>query len=216
MIYICIKKITQNNQANKWQTEHQAGLDCLQFACEKAGIPFSQIIQKNYEKPQFKNTVFDFNISHSHKLAVACISTNESEKIGCDIEYIKKNKNYDLIKKKILSVNEQNQLFKQDTQTKKTRLFYIFWVLKEAWIKMHGLTIANIKQSPEFLIFPQKKIKPKNCFFLYTITHTDTQKLLKEKYVFALSLSTPHVPKDLYFLHDKNIIKKQCFMSLLT
>lgn len=99
-------------------------------------------------KPYIKNKKTYYNISHSNNYVTAVVSNNQ---IGIDIEKVRK------ISLKVIdkfaSKNEKQYIYSKENGVEK-RLFEIY-TLKEAYIKMKGLALKNIK-TVEFKIEKEK------------------------------------------------------------
>ena len=91
------------------------------------------IIYNKYGKPYLENYNLYYNISHSKDYVIVVFS---DKKIGVDIEYIHGNINT----KNIFCNKEEIEYIDNDL----TKLFDIF-TYKEAYIKMQGKSIMNIK-----------------------------------------------------------------------
>ena len=92
------------------------------------------IIYNKYGKPYIENSNIYFNISHSNEYVIVVFSDKE---IGVDIEYIHGNIN---------TMNIFcNKLEKEYINGEITKLFDVF-TYKEAYIKMLGTSIINIKE----------------------------------------------------------------------
>ena len=100
------------------------------------------IYYNDNNKPLIKNHNIYYNITHSNGLVGLIISSN---KCGIDIEKIK-DVNLAIIKT-FATINEQKYILENNSLQ---RLFEIY-TLKEAYIKMKGLNLTNIKEI-EFII----------------------------------------------------------------
>lgn len=117
---------------------------------DKYNINYQDVIIKynKYDKPTIDNIYF--NISHSHDYVIVATSNKE---IGIDIEKIRKvNLN---IAKRFCTDNEYAYILNSNNK------YYHFWqiyTLKEAYFKMIGQDLANIKNI-EFSINDKITIK---------------------------------------------------------
>lgn len=91
-----------------------------------------------YKKPYIKNKNIYFNISHSYDYCVCTLSTKE---IGIDIEKIR-NTHINTLNK-FTTKNERKYIL-EIPEKQNERLFEIF-TLKEAYFKMKGKDLSNIK-----------------------------------------------------------------------
>ena len=85
-----------------------------------------------------------YNISHTGKLAVCTIARNP---IGVDIEKISYKRDYQAIADEWFHKGEKAIL--DDCRKFSPELFYHFWTRKESWIKQKGLTIWQMKSTPD-------------------------------------------------------------------
>jgi len=97
----------------------------------------AQEIRFNYnefKKPYLSDNQLQFNLSHSHDIAILGIMSNDS--IGVDIEKIK-DQYQPAVAKRFFSPDENNYL-NQLPENKKTIHFFKIWAYKEALIKAIG------------------------------------------------------------------------------
>ena len=105
-------------------------------------IEFSQ---SEFGKPslidaQNKNNI-QFNLSHSNNVAILAVSRQHS--VGIDIEYAERKVDWQGISKRFFTADEQEQ-FRQLTETKQREAFFQIWTRKEAHMKVtgQGLSLA--------------------------------------------------------------------------
>lgn len=93
----------------------------------------------DFGKPKLKDiNDFCFNISHSGDYVILAVSDKE---IGCDIEKIR---NRDLkIAKRFFAEKEYEVLSKIEDEDKRKKTFYLYWVLKESFIKFSGQGLSK-------------------------------------------------------------------------
>jgi 4'-phosphopantetheinyl transferase len=84
--------------------------------------------------PSAQDTI-NFNVSHSHRLALYAITHNDP--VGIDLEYIRPLSEVDQIAKRSFSAQE-NAVFSAFTQTQKLEAFFKYWTRKEAYLKAIG------------------------------------------------------------------------------
>ncbi len=84
---------------------------------------------------KFDNSGIKFNVSHSHGLALCCV-TRERE-IGADIEKMRDDVEITDISKRFFSSREHEELIKLPVDDQK-RGFYNCWTRKEAYLKATG------------------------------------------------------------------------------
>lgn len=102
----------------------------------------------SYGKPYIANSDINYNMSHSHEYSVCALSKNT---IGVDIEHIRK---VDLnIAKQFCNDRELDYIYQSDKDREKR--FFEIYTLKEAYFKMLGTNLNNLK-SIEFKISKNK------------------------------------------------------------
>lgn len=105
-------------------------------------------VQKRYQIPE--NARESFNLSHSGKY-VLCSADVSEEKVGCDIECIRKY--HQRLAEKYFCASEYERIQNAD-EAERTEMFYRYWVLKESFLKatrkglVMGLNTSEI-QIPE-------------------------------------------------------------------
>jgi 4'-phosphopantetheinyl transferase len=92
-----------------------------------------------YGKPYLSNAALFFNISHSNDCLLVAVS--DFDQIGVDIERIKTRSNLLGLAKRCFSVDELNFWCDLSVDVQ-MRVFYQFWVRKEAFVKAVGRGIA--------------------------------------------------------------------------
>ncbi len=117
--------------------------------------PFSKISLSYNDngKPFMKNKLFagniKFNSSHSGKLAIIALSSLGD--VGCDIEYMRKNIDYENIARRFFSPDEQKYITGKNIDDCRENFFRI-WTAKESFIKMLGSTVAKDLKNSEINI----------------------------------------------------------------
>lgn len=91
-----------------------------------------------YNKPYLENSRLQFNMSHSHDIAVYAISLDNM--IGVDIEEIKTKYTPEIVKRYFSQ--QENSQFNQLSDEEKLISFYRIWARKEALIKAIGKGLA--------------------------------------------------------------------------
>ncbi len=125
------------NISNLEKRKEKIAKDMLfKYVTEKENIDPS-IIMKEHGKPDFKNTKYHFNISHSKDMCVMSIS---DEEIGADVQYIQnfEEERLDRLTKRIYNDNDYN-FFNTDDNTTFTQI----WTIKEAYLKYIGLGLVK-------------------------------------------------------------------------
>jgi 4'-phosphopantetheinyl transferase len=94
-------------------------------------------------KPYIENAQIQFNISHSHEMAVYGISFNKN--IGIDIEYIGSNiRGEDVFKRYFFS--SEYELIYSVPLFERQKMFFQIWTIKEAYLKATGEGIAGLEK----------------------------------------------------------------------
>jgi 4'-phosphopantetheinyl transferase len=100
-----------------------------------------------YGKPMLAKradpSVIQFNLSHSHGLALCAVAMHE---VGVDLEYIYADCSFEGIAKQFFSLQEVTALNSCPQHLRK-KLFFHFWTRKEAYLKARGLGLSgDLKQ----------------------------------------------------------------------
>ena len=104
-------------------------------------------IQERYQIPESAGQ--SFNLSHSGKY-VLCSADVSGEKVGCDIECIRKY--HERMAEKYFVASEYERIRNAD-EAERTEMFYRYWVLKESFLKatrkglVMGLNTSEIQIS---------------------------------------------------------------------
>lgn len=110
--------------------------------CESLGIAERDIEFGRTEngKPFCRNGDIHFSISHSKDMVICALN---NAPIGVDIEFIRP---IDFrITKFACSLQEEEFLAEATDENEKQERFFKLWTAKEAFIKFHGLVLADIK-----------------------------------------------------------------------
>jgi hypothetical protein len=120
-------------------------------------------------RPYFSDYHADFNISHSRNMVAAALLSFPEGRTGCDIQYCNPGKSLVEISRRFFHAGEQAYIEK-DPATR-AQNFYRIWVLKEAWLKLHGLSVFDMAKAPAFKIggTPEASAE-KIIFFLYELS----------------------------------------------
>lgn len=129
-------------------------------------------------RPFFADHHADFNISHSRNMAALAWRANAEtadrpRRVGCDIQYADPRKRHAAVSRHFFLPPEQDYIAAASGEGEALRRFYRVWVLKEAWLKMRGLSAAEMAKAPAFSIGGEVSGKagaalPPDCF-LYEI-----------------------------------------------
>lgn len=139
------------------------------------------------EPRQFRN--IRFNISHTKGLVACLIST--SHEVGIDIENIFQNRDFLGISRNFFSENEVNSLYSAPSH-KVGRLFYMYWTLKEAYLKARGVGLSPplssfwFEQTPFPRIFFSPKCGDNAKHWRFA------SKLISNEHLLALAIRASH------------------------
>jgi len=117
----------------------------INFSQSEFGKPFIK------EKQNSDN--IQFNLSHSHNMAILAVCKNNS--VGIDIEYAIRETDWLSISQRFFTPNEQQQFFKLNDALQKDAFFKI-WTRKEAHMKVTGLGLSLAPTQFEVSVPPTK------------------------------------------------------------
>jgi 4'-phosphopantetheinyl transferase len=100
-------------------------------------FPQDLVFQQNqYGKLYLNSLPLQFNLSHSHDLALFIFTVNSS--VGVDVEFIRKDYEFFDIARKFFSKTENKELFSLPKK-EHIQAFFNCWTCKEAFIKAKGV-----------------------------------------------------------------------------
>ncbi len=111
-----------------------------------AGVPSAEleISVGPRGKPRFTRfTDVHFSLSHSGSLAACALGPVP---LGVDLEVVRERRGWADIAKAFFS--EQEQLCLETRGAEALGTFYHFWTRKEAWLKLHGLSVWQVGKAP--------------------------------------------------------------------
>jgi hypothetical protein len=132
---------------------HNEGIKILE-TFEKRAITEGDIVKGKNGRPYLKEGGSDFNMSHS--LDAVAVSWSGKDlpgarmRTGCDIEKVREVKQMRAVAKRFFTENEAAWVLQDDIDA--AGRFFRIWVLKESYIKAHGLSIADIGRVPDFVV----------------------------------------------------------------
>ena len=141
IIYTDKRNRIKNSNNQKYINKMIIGEILLKNLIEQhENIKYENLVFKinKYGKPFITNKKIFFNISHSFSYIICVINNKE---IGCDIEKIRKT-NLNTIK--LFATDNEIKYILKSKQNIEKRLFEIY-TLKEAYFKMQGKDLKNIK-----------------------------------------------------------------------
>lgn len=163
MIYITKFEIPVSQRNEKYQMEHQAGLELLAYSLRREyGLSFHDLsaqIQKGERgKPYLPDfPQIHFNISHSGSAAVCALG---NQPLGIDVEQLRPARLGAV--RRMLTDEEKRRLDACPEQDRDLEFFRI-WTLKESYAKALGIGLALDFTSVEFSFSrqPQGEIRMK-------------------------------------------------------
>ncbi|PCG18738.1 4'-phosphopantetheinyl transferase superfamily protein [Brachyspira sp. G79] len=134
------------------------------------------IEREENKKPYFKNENIYFNGTHTSDLFTAVMSKDYN--VGIDAEKIKKRDFFNIAKEYFYESE-----IKYLENTHKLEIdFFTLWTIKEAYIKMLGNTIFDIKNAPEVDLI-ERVIKNADDIFFASF-------ILDDSYIISICLNT--------------------------
>jgi hypothetical protein len=158
------------------------------------------IIREGGGRPYFASRHADFSISHSRNMAAAALCKAPALRTGCDVQYIDERKNHVEISRRFFHESEQNYI-EAGSGTEGARRFYRVWVLKEAWLKLRGLSVFEMQKAPVFSIGLPVNTGSAHLterFFLYELETAEGG-----RYALAAAIQIFHAEKDFKFLSQR-------------
>jgi hypothetical protein len=107
-------------------------------------------------RPYFADHHADFSISHSRSMVAVSYSTERRLdagrplRTGCDVQYVPPARSFCNIANRFFTPTERDYIQDVTTRLEQNIKFCRIWALKECFIKLKGLSIANISQAPTF------------------------------------------------------------------
>jgi hypothetical protein len=154
ILYIGISFLSNMTKRPLRRALHNEGFNLLRGFMGRP-IKEDELASGKNGRPFLKGGLSDFNISHSGKAAMAAFVKKTNRQFpctGCDLEQYKEGRNFDKIAKLFFSPEEASYV---NSRAHHNRLekFYQIWVLKESYLKLRGLTIGDIHNTPSFVSF---------------------------------------------------------------
>jgi hypothetical protein len=107
-------------------------------------------------RPYFADYHADFSISHSRSMVAVSYcparhpDTGKLLRTGCDIQYVAPTKLFHGVANRFFAPPERDYIQGAATQLEQNIRFCRIWTLKECFIKLRGLSIADIACAPAF------------------------------------------------------------------
>lgn len=146
--YFGMSSLQRQTDINRKKSQNDKKASVLGEALAKQAI--SDLLNINLAQINFDRTINGkpfckshnvfFNISHSKDLVVCAV---DNKNLGIDAEFIR---DIDLrVTKFACNENDMAILDNIADETEKNQMFFQIWTSKEAYIKFHGMVLADIK-----------------------------------------------------------------------
>lgn len=162
-----------NNRENSRKTLENIILSMANTHYNKNNLT---IEREENKKPYFKNENIYFNGTHTSDLFAAVMS--EDYNVGIDAEKIKKRDFFNIAKEYFY----ESEIKYLESTHKLEIDFFTIWTIKEAYIKMLGKTIFDIKNAPEVDLI-ERVIKNADDIFFASF-------ILDDSYIISICLNT--------------------------
>jgi hypothetical protein len=139
------------------------------------------LIRENGGRPYFTDRGGDFSISHSRRAAAVSL-IGGGYRTGCDIQHEDQRRDFRGISRRFFHPAEQDYIAAGDSEEMRRR-FYAVWALKESFLKLRGLSIADISGVPVFSPNMPAIVNMPMTFFLGELGGNDG-----ERYMMAAAL----------------------------
>ncbi|WP_157152770.1 4'-phosphopantetheinyl transferase family protein [Brachyspira murdochii] len=173
MTYLEYSFSENNNRENSRKTLENIILSMAKTHYNKNNLT---IEREENKKPYFKNENIYFNGTHTSDLFAAVMS--EDYNVGIDAEKIKKREFFNIAKEYFY----ESEIKYLESTHKLEIDFFTIWTIKEAYIKMLGKTIFDIKNAPEVDLIERVIKKADDIFFASFI--------LDDLYIISVCLNT--------------------------
>ena len=136
-----------STESHIYKDQHSKGLELLSHMEAELLDSHPERIKTPAGRPEYADFKVDFNISHAKNLVICAMAEGRT---GCDIEWASR-KVSPAISSRFFHPEEKAFLDSAGSEEERRR-FLILWVLKEAHIKLLGISVANLKETPVFQI----------------------------------------------------------------
>ena len=138
-----------SSDSHLYKIQHTKGLELLSLMEDDfLGNKSPKRIITPEGRPEYADSEIDFNISHTENLIICTMAEGRT---GCDIENSHR-KVSAAVADKFFHPEELAFMASSPSEEEKRKRFLMLWVLKEAYIKLMGTSVAYLKETPSFLI----------------------------------------------------------------
>jgi 4'-phosphopantetheinyl transferase len=102
-------------------------------------------------RPYFADGGEDFNISHSGELTAVSLVSGDKLRTGCDVELVKPRAGIIRVAEEFFSAQERDYVLDSSQKQNNHTAFFEVWTLKECYLKLRGLSVADMKKTPSFI-----------------------------------------------------------------
>jgi 4'-phosphopantetheinyl transferase len=148
----------------------------LQFASGPYGKPKLAPIHDNKK--------IEFNLSHSHELAL--IAVTQGREIGVDVEWVREDFTFDEVAQRFFTTREVAALHSLPTHFQR-EAFYKCWTSKEAFLKAKGTGLSGELDEVKILFTPEEGVRVNAIIPNWTLVDLDP----RDGYVAALAVEGP-------------------------
>ena len=136
-------RFVQDRARHRFMLAH--ALCRVMLSCYGAYKPKQWLFRKEdkgrpYIDPAMNQQGLDFNISHTNNRVGCALALGR--RVALDLELISRSANMDAVAKRQFAPAEQAQFFNCSAEDRQ-RLFFQFWTLKEAYIKVKGMGLTE-------------------------------------------------------------------------
>jgi len=154
MVYYLGLSLLSNNRDNPRKAERReilsAGARRILSQLEGRPLTEDDIATDAAGRPFFPNSDTDFSVSHSGNLAAVSLAAGKNPRTGCDVELVRPRAGARAIAEIFFSVPERDYI-ESGGGFDETR-FYQIWTLKECFLKLRGLSVFDMADTPSFVM----------------------------------------------------------------
>jgi phosphopantetheinyl transferase len=162
--YVGLSLLSESALAGKFDTHSLLHSEGRHILYHLNSMTSSVINSESSGRPFFDDGHADFSISHSGRIAAVAFTNHIFNgrllRVGCDVQLVKAGKMRRYIAQKFYAPEEREYIENADKNLYPDTnandyianlRFHRIWVLKETFLKAHGLSIAEINKAPVFM-----------------------------------------------------------------